>query len=659
VALRGDARYAARLEHAVTPGAPHGPALVAQASYAADWFRLRPGRPGDLASLELAVVPRRPPGPGEVTVRVQAAGLAQRDLRAVAARPGAAPPAGPPLGTACAGVVTAVGTGVTHVAPGDHVLGIDLRDGSDTDPDSAPVPEVAAGPVAGTAGSVATLPAAAVVPRPATLSAAAAAGQPAANLAPWQALRNVARVLAGERVLIHPADSCQGHAAIAVARALGARVLATARTPAGHRALAGLGAGQVLDALDPDLGDQVRAVTGGAGADVVLAFGGQAASDGTAAGGLSRFGRYVEIRENGHPGGTWPAGTALPGNATLAAVDLAGLQAARPAGFAALLGEVAAALDSGHLAPLPVREFGLDAAAEAFGLLAAGYPGPVVLTVPDAGKATVTCAGPARPDGAYIVTGGLTGVGLETARWLAEGGAGHVVVSGRRAPSPAAEAVLAGLDRAGCRVSVALGDIAEPGTADRLVAEATSGGLPLRGIVHSAMVLADAAVIDISAGQLDQAWRPKVTGAWRLHEAAAGHDLDWLVLHSSMAALAGSPGQAAYAAASTWLDSFAAWRTARGQPTVAVAWGAWGETGAAARLSAGRGRELISTGDGLAALGAILAARPVLAGYISGDPAAWVPAAARSVPLLAGLATGHRRAVLRGDSDHRDGPAGT
>jgi polyketide synthase 5 len=138
---------------------------------------------------------------------------------------------------------------------------------------------------------------------------------------------------------------------------------------------------------------------------------------------------------------------------------------------------------------------------------------------------------------------------------------------------------------AGADVVVECGDIAERATADRLVAAATITGLPLRGVLHAAAVVEDATLVNITDGLLDRDWRPKVYGAWNLHEATVDAPLDWFCSFSSAASLIGSPGQGAYAAANSWLDSFAHWRKSQGLPATSIAWGAWGQVGRATALA--------------------------------------------------------------------------
>ncbi len=202
-------------------------------------------------------------------------------------------------------------------------------------------------------------------------------------------------------------------------------------------------------------------------------------------------------------------------------------------------------------------------------------------------------------DGAYVITGGLGGLGLTAAKWLAARGATRLVLNSRHTAAPA-------LGDPGVDVRVVPGDIAAPGTAEALVAAAVEGGVPLRGVLHAAGVLADGATISLGPEALDAVWRPKALGAWRLHEATAGHHLDWWLVYSSAAALFGSPGQSAYATANAWADALVAWRRAQGLPAATIAWGAWGEVGAAAG-SANPVLDPLGTEEALTALDFVLA----------------------------------------------------
>ncbi|MYV99779.1 beta-ketoacyl reductase, partial [Streptomyces sp. SID3343] len=190
-----------------------------------------------------------------------------------------------------------------------------------------------------------------------------------------------------------------------------------------------------------------------------------------------------------------------------------------------------------------------------------------------------------RPGGGYIVTGGLSGVGLYTAGRLAAEGAGCVVLNARSAPDPQALAAIEHMRASGAHVLVVRGDIAEPGTAEHLVAQVAAGGYPLSGVVHSAMTLDDCLVADLDADRLNRVWRPKAAGAWRLHRATRDTALDWWVCYSSIASLIGGAGQANYASANAFVDSLAEWRAARGLPALSVNWGGWAQIGRARDLT--------------------------------------------------------------------------
>lgn len=224
-----------------------------------------------------------------------------------------------------------------------------------------------------------------------------------------------------------------------------------------------------------------------------------------------------------------------------------------------------------------------------------------------------------RPDGAYIITGGLTGLGLATAGRLAEQGAGRIVLNGRRAPGPEAQSVLAELRAQGVSVAVVRGDIAEQDVAPDLVRAAVAEGHTLRGIAHCAGVLHDSLITDLEPADLDHVLRPKTVGARNLEAAVAGHDLDWWVIYSSAAALIGSPGQSAYAAANAWLDAMAHHRRASGRPATAIAWGPWENIGAAAANPA-LALEPIHLTEGMDALQSLVTLDRTHVGVVHLDP---------------------------------------
>ena len=221
-----------------------------------------------------------------------------------------------------------------------------------------------------------------------------------------------------------------------------------------------------------------------------------------------------------------------------------------------------------------------------------------------------------RSDSSYIVTGGVGGLGLFLAAVMASGGCGRIVLTSRSQPNAQAQKTIERLRANGADIVVECGNIADPPTASRLVAAATATGLPLRGVLHAAAVVDDATLENITDELVERDWAPKVYGAWYLNEAVASEPLDWFCSFSSAAVLLGSPGQGAYAAANSWLDSFTAWQRRRGVPATAIAWGAWADIGAGAGVAQRGDVAMIKPEDGAYAFRALLRHDRGYTGYL-------------------------------------------
>jgi phthiocerol/phenolphthiocerol synthesis type-I polyketide synthase D len=189
-----------------------------------------------------------------------------------------------------------------------------------------------------------------------------------------------------------------------------------------------------------------------------------------------------------------------------------------------------------------------------------------------------------RADGAYIITGGLGGLGTVVTRWLVERGAGRIVLNGRSEPSEAQRQDLDALGD-GTEVVFVAGDIATPGVAERLAAAAEETGRSLRGLVHGAGVTGDGLVTALTREGMQRVWAPKVAGALQLNAATTTRELDWWVGFSSMATLLGLPGQLAYTTGNAWLDALMTWRRASGLPATAINWGQWSDVGMSRALT--------------------------------------------------------------------------
>ncbi len=397
-----------------------------------------------------------------------------------------------------------------------------------------------------------------------------AAAVSTAHAIAWYGLHDQARITTGDRVLIHSATGGVGQAAIAIARAAGAEIFATAGSEQRRALLRDMGIEHVYDSRSTEFAEQIRRDTDGYGVDIVLnSLTGAAQRAGLEV--LSIGGRFVEIGKRDVYANTRLGLFPFHRNLTFHYVDLTLMSESHPKRIGDLLGTVYRLVADGEL-PLPEStHYPLGDAATAVRMMsAAEHTGKLVLDVPQAGHTNVVVppeqARVFRRDGSYIVTGGLGGIGLFLAEKMAAAGCGRIVLSSRSQPNPKALETIELIRAMGTDIEVECGDIAEVGTAARLVTVATATGLPLRGVLHAAAVFENAMLANMTDELIDRNWAPKVYGAWNLHQATATLPLDWFCLFSSAVGLVGSPGQGAYAAANSWLDAFARWRRTQGLP---------------------------------------------------------------------------------------------
>jgi acyl transferase domain-containing protein len=548
-----------------------------------DGMRWQIRAPGDLETMELAAFQRIPPGAGAIEVAVTAASINSADVLYAFGRYPGIDGDGQQLGMDFVGVVTAVGPDVTAHRVGDRVGGFSKG---------------------GCWSTFVTCDARLAVTLPPGLTDDQSAVVITAHAVAWYGLHDQARITSGDRVLIHSATGNVGQAAIAIARAAGAEIFATAGSEQRRELLRGMGIAHVYDSRSTAFAEQIRCDTDGYGVDIVLnSLTGAAQRAGLEV--LSVGGRFVEIGRRDVYDNSRLELFPFHRNLTFHYVDLVLMSESHPKRIGDLLATVYRWVADGEL-PLPeCTRYGFgDAAAAVRAIGAAEHTGKVVLELPQAGHTTVVLppeqARAFRRDGSYLVTGGLGGIGLFLAEKMAAAGCGRIVLSSRSEPNTKALETIELIRAMGTDVEVECGDIAEVGTAARLVTTATATGLPLRGVLHAAAVFENAMLTNMTDELIDRNWAPKVYGAWNLHQATAALPLDWFCLFSSAVGLVGSPGQGAYAAANSWLDAFARWRRTKGLPAIAIAWALWSEVGRAAELRAGDDVALGQDGQGTA-----------------------------------------------------------
>ncbi|GAA3036158.1 type I polyketide synthase [Actinokineospora globicatena] len=531
---------------------------------------------GSPENLRAEPMTRREPGSREIEIEVAASGLNFRDVLVslgmmcehYAEAYGIDRARDVALGFECAGTVVAVGADVTAFSPGDKVIA--MAEGGFAD--------------------YVTVAASYVAALPAGLSLIEGATVPLAFLTAQYALTRLAKLKAGERVLIHAASGGVGQAAVQIALALGAEVIATA-SESKRDAVRALGVTQVLDSRSTSFAEGLAPV------DVVLnSLTGEFIDAGLSV--LAEGGRFVEMGKL-----DIRSPEQIRADIEYFPFDLGDDGERDPALIPGLFAEIAAGFVEGTLRPLPVTPFPRADAVGAYTFMQrARHVGKVVLTFDRPVRL--------RQDGTYLITGGLGALGSRTARELAERGAGHLVLTSRRAPSPEQETEIAAID---ARVDVHIGDVSDRSTVERIVAQHG----PLRGVVHAAGVLDDGILAHQSADRFHAVLAPKVDAGWHLHELAG--DLDFFVAYSSVAALLDDGGQGNYAAANAFLDGLAARRRAEGKPGLSLNWGPWAEIGMAARTERLPSTGLIPPSEGTDAAVSLLGA-PTAQLVISSEP---------------------------------------
>ncbi|MFE9411001.1 SDR family NAD(P)-dependent oxidoreductase [Streptomyces sp. NPDC006704] len=544
-------------------------AEVTAADAAEEPFTLEVRSPG--LSYQLAWVENTPhaPGPGQVAIAVRAAALNYRDMmQAVGLLPaeaieGTYTEVG--LGLECAGVVTAVGPDVTGFRPGDRVYGL--------------APASLASHTLTAAQALGHIPDA--------MGFAEAATLPVVFSTVHYSLDHLARLRAGETVLVHGGAGGIGLGVLQYARLCGARVIATAGTPAKRELLHTLGVDHVLDSRNLDFAVQVMEVTEGRGVDVVVnSLAGDAITRSLEL--LRPGGRFIELGKRDIYENKPLLLRPFRNNISFFGVDLTTL-AFDPDRGAALFANVTERVSEGSYRPLPHSVYPAARVAEAFQLMQhSRHVGKVVVVLDPLDEPVRverrTQAPALDPQATYLVTGGLGGFGAATAAWLADRGARHLALVSRRGEtSPEAEKVLAGLTERGVRATAYAADVTDASAMREILARIDAGGHPLRGVVHCAMQVEDDLLVELSAERFAAALAPKMAGAMVLDRLLGDRELDLFLLYSSGTTFLGNIRQANYVAANLWLEALARRRRQSGAVGQAIAWGAIGETGYVAR----------------------------------------------------------------------------
>jgi acyl transferase domain-containing protein/NADPH-dependent curcumin reductase CurA/NAD(P)-dependent dehydrogenase (short-subunit alcohol dehydrogenase family)/surfactin synthase thioesterase subunit/acyl carrier protein len=482
------------------------------------------------------------------------------------------------LGMECAGVISRLGTAVTDFRIGDEVMAVAAQAFSNR--------------VKAHAGLV--------FPKPPQLSFEAAAGLCVVYATAKITLITLAQLKSGETALIHSAAGGVGLAAVHVARSIGAKIIATAGTAEKAEFLKQMEVSHVFSSRTPATFDQILEVTGGRGVDVVLnSLAGPRMLQSLSC--LAPFGRFIEIGKVDIAANRQIPLERFRENQTYCAFDIDQWFKSKRSAIQHTLKELSSDAANGRVQPLPTTVFDIAHMKDAFKCMADGnHIGKIVVRMPQRG----TLPGIPRPlsrltaDGWYLITGGTSGYGFESARWLAGHGAQRLALMSRSGSAGVAEtSQIEQMRREGIEVAIYQCDVSALKEVQR-VCRSLRQSAPIHGYIHAAALLDDAPIALLTEERLMPAVLSKALGAWNLYQATEADSLRLCLLFSSISAVVGTPGQANYAAANAYLDAFVHFLRSRGRPAFAINWGVLDEIGILGRASEAQKTKILAQGIG-------------------------------------------------------------
>ncbi|KFQ49336.1 Phthioceranic/hydroxyphthioceranic acid synthase, partial [Pelecanus crispus] len=182
-----------------------------------------------------------------------------------------------------------------------------------------------------------------------------------------------------------------------------------------------------------------------------------------------------------------------------------------------------------------------------------------------------------KQNAVYVVVGGLTGLGFETVKFIAENGGGCIAILSRKDPSNEKQEEMKALQQQheGSKVVFVQCDVTSTSDVEKAFQSIAKifAGSPVKGVFQSAVVLHDGRLEVLKLADFQKVLSPKVAGTLNLHWATRGHELDYFVCYSSITSFLGNSTQANYAAANSFLDVFCLYRRNRGLSGQSINWG--------------------------------------------------------------------------------------
>ncbi|PLB49359.1 putative polyketide synthase [Aspergillus steynii IBT 23096] len=460
------------------------------------------------------------------------------------------------FGIECSGVITRTGANVCHLHLGQKVGVL----------------------YAGVFRSRKVVPATACLEIPAAVALDDAAGILVVFNTVLYSIMEVGRLQKGQSILIHAACGGVGLAAIQLCQTIGAEIYCTVGSEKKTQYLMetfGIPRHRIFNSRDVSFQSDVMRETNGVGVDVVLnSLGGPLLHASWEC--VAQFGKMIELGKRDFLEHGMLRMDLFGGNRSFVGVDLFEL-AKRPGVIAALHDQLLELLQEGKIQPIrPLKVMPASEVEQAFRHMQQGlHMGKIVVQMTERSSSLQVAKSRQKvtfdPDTAYLLVGGLGGIGRSIALWMVEHGAKHLIFLSRSAgQSPGDKSFLHELEIQGCDARAVKGDVSVLTDVQRAVNESP---YPIRGMLQLSMLTRDQFIRDLTHANWTTALAAKVTGTWNLHHALEGSQLSFFVLCSSIAGLMGSPGQVNYGAANTFLNAFTQFRLQQNLPASVISLG--------------------------------------------------------------------------------------
>ncbi|KAF4632818.1 hypothetical protein G7Y89_g5307 [Cudoniella acicularis] len=404
------------------------------------------------------------------------------------------------------------------------------------------------------------------------LSFEQAATIPTVHGTAWNALVRLARVQKGQSILVHAAAGGVGQAAIQIAKHFEMEIFATVSSGAKRKLIRdeyGILDDHIFNSRDLSYVKGIKRMTKGRGVDVVLnSLSGEALRQTWHC--IAPFGYFLEIGIKDILNNTGLDMKPFLQDATFSFFNLTHIENSRPDIMAAIIEGAFDFQRRGITRPIsPLVTYPISEMESAFRLMQTGkHLGKIALTWSEEHVIPViqreSNSPKINPDGAYILAGGLGGLGRSLSMKLVGLGARKLCFLSRSgSDSVQAKGLVRDLEGQQVQVRVYKCDIADEKAVATVVKRCQSDLGDIRGVFQCAMVLRDTLFMNMTYEQWIESTRPKVQGSWNLHQNLP--NVDFFITLSSFSAIFGNRGQSNYAAAGAYEDALAHYRRAHGQ----------------------------------------------------------------------------------------------